>query len=190
MRAALIALICLLMAPLPAKASGGIGLSPAERGVRISGAGDASAEFLLFNPADRAQRFALLLPEGVSAEPVEGVLAPGERVSIWFTISHASEGTYRPRILLSPVGEMEPLLTSSAEAVIRAERAQESEEEGEKVEGVGRTGGLLTGMALFDTGTSPLSWSFLWKAVLGAVIIAGVAAIALAARKRWLCRGR
>ncbi len=186
MRALLAALICLLMAPLPVQASGGIGLSPAERGVRLSGAGDASAEFLLFNPADRAQRFALLLPEGVDAAPREGVLAPGERVSIMFTLSSAREGVYRPRILLSPVGEMEPLLTSGAEAVIKAERAQESEDEEENVEGVGRAGGLLTGMALFDTGTQP----FPWKAVLGAAIIAGAAAIALAIRRRLLCRGR
>lgn len=119
----------LLMASLigEVSASSGIGISPPERRVRFSGDGNATAMFLLFNPADTEQQFAVLLPEeaGLSVEPAEGTIPPGGSVQLVFTAWGDSNVTFEPRIVMSAVGQADQLLKTGITAKIVVERGAE-----------------------------------------------------------------
>lgn len=124
-----IALGVMLIANLAGEvsASSGIGISPPERRVRISGEGNATAEFLLFNPADTEQQFAVLLPQdsGLFVEPTEGSIGPGERVQLIFTVWSDGNITFEPRIVMHPVGQDNQLLKTGITARIVVEESTE-----------------------------------------------------------------
>jgi len=141
---AAIALCVMLIANLAGEvsASSGIGLSPPERRVRFSGDGNATAMFLLFNPADAEQQFAVLLPQGsgLIVEPAEGTIGPGERVQLLFTVWGDGNMTFEPRIVMRPAGESEQMLKTGITARIVVEESTGP------VADAGRHG-LLSGMA-------------------------------------------
>ncbi len=142
---AAIAIGVMLMASLigEVSASSGIGLSPPERRVRISGDGNATAMFLLFNPADTEQQFAVLFPEdaGLSVEPAEGAIGPGESVQLIFTAWGNTNMTFEPRIVMRPAGKVDQMLKTGITAKIVVE---------ESAEPVAERGGLLSGMAIAE----------------------------------------
>lgn len=126
-----------------ASATSGIGLSPPERRVRISGEGNATAMFLLFNPADAEQQFAVLLPDdtSVTVEPAEGTIGPGEHLQLLFTVWSEGNVTLEPRIVMRPAGQGGQMLQTGITARIRVEESTEP------VTG-SRGRSLLSGMAI------------------------------------------
>lgn len=126
-----------------ASATSGIGLSPPERRVRISGEGNATAMFLLFNPADAEQQFAVLLPDdtSVTVEPAEGTIRPGEHLQLLFTVWSEGNVTLEPRIVMRPAGQGDQMLQTGITARIRVEESTEP------VTG-SRGRSLLSGMAI------------------------------------------
>ncbi len=132
-----------------AGATSGIGLSPPERRVRISGEGNATAMFLLFNPADAEQQFAVLLPEGtsVTVEPAGGTIGPGEHLQLLFTVWSGENITLEPRIVMRPAGQEGQLLQTGITARIVVE-----ESAGPVADSWRRS--LLSGMAIAGSGKS------------------------------------
>ena len=151
-------------------ASSGIGLSPPERRVRFSGDGNATAMFLLFNPADTEQQFAVLLPEdsGLSVEPAEGIISAGGMQQLIFTTWANENATFEPRIVMRPAGELDQMLKTGITAKIIVEESAEPVADA-------KGGGLLSGMAfavgagkktahraLFAAGILPLLGGVRW----------------------------
>ena len=144
-------------------ASAGIGISPPERRVRISGAGNATALFLLFNPTDRAQRFAVLLPDkGITVEPAEGTISAGGMQQLAFIVTRGNV-TLEPRITMHPADIRNPRLTSGITAKIIVEPAENAT--------LPEKGGKVTGMAV--------SASMTRKSRLGALLTAGLLPIGI-----------
>lgn len=108
-----------------ASATSGIGLSPPERRVRISGEGNATAMFLLFNPADAEQQFAVLLPDdtNIIVEPAEGTIGPGERLQLLFTVWSEGNVTLEPRIVMRPADQGDQMLQTGITARIVVEES-------------------------------------------------------------------
>lgn len=126
-----------------ASATSGIGLSPPERRVRISGEGNATAMFLLFNPADAEQQFAVLLPDdtNVTVEPAEGKIGPGEHLQLLFTVWSEGNVTFEPRIVMRPAGQGDQMLQTGITARIKVDESAEP-----VTNSRGRS--LLSGMAI------------------------------------------
>ncbi len=158
-----------------ASATSGIGLSPPERRVRISGDGNATAMFLLFNPADAEQQFAVLLPENTSitVEPAEGTIGPGEHLQLRFTVWSVGNMTLEPRIVMRPAGQEGQMLQTGITAGIVLEESAES------LTGTGKRG-LLSGMAIAGYAGG--------KSAAGAFLAAG--ALPALFGLRWLRRRR
>ncbi len=127
--AARIVLVIIFLATLSmeAGATNGIGISPLERSVSISGAGNATAGFLLFNPSDREQQFAVHLPDSaLRADPLTGRIEAGGMKKVVFTAFVA--GTFEPRITMQGFNSDEMLSSGiQVKIIVRGTPAEEEQ---------------------------------------------------------------
>ena len=138
----------MLMASLigEVSASSGIGISPPERRVRFSGDGNATVMFLLFNPADMEQQFAVLLPKdaALSVEPAEGEIPARGMQQLIFTFTGQENATLEPRIVMHPAGQENQMLKTGITAKIVVEWTEPAIDTGRR--------SLLSGMAVAVAG--------------------------------------